>query len=91
MLYEEAEPFWKDFEIAIGKRDSVHVVESLMIPKLEKFQRFGEFFLAKPEWQERNESLAIVRDALTVMKNKDIKSKSICIMIEIIFPGPVSH
>ena len=62
-------------QLTISKRSKLNVVDSKMIPKKVKFLKYGEFFHQKPEMQERNESLQIVRDTLTDMRDNHTKSK----------------
>ncbi|CAB4032083.1 atrial natriuretic peptide receptor 1-like, partial [Paramuricea clavata] len=67
VIYEEGGLLWQDVRSAISKKTSLHIIASEEVPKLLKFQQFGENFLQYPELVQRNRSLEKVREVLTVM------------------------
>ena len=75
VIYEEGDAFWKGFLQKILTNAFFEKVIRMEVPFETKFGKYGQNFLEKPLCQERNESLAKVRDALNEMKKKHIKSK----------------
>lgn len=69
IIYEE-ENYWTHFKDTILKRTDVYVVVSHKVPRVNKFSRYGEYFLEFPEMEQRNQSLAKVRQILTDMVYK---------------------
>jgi hypothetical protein len=75
VIYEEDGLLWQEVRSAISKKTSLNIIASEQIPKLLKFQQFGENFLQFPELWQRNQSLTRVREVLNDMAGKGIKGK----------------
>lgn len=75
LIYEEGDTFWSDFATTISKKDSLQVVAKEHVPKPTKFSKYGETFLEFPPMVQRNRTLARVREVLTSLAERRIKSR----------------
>ena len=71
IIYEEENNYWTHFKDTILKRTDLYFATSHKVPRVNKFSRYGEYFLEFPEMKQRNQSLAKVRQVLTDMVYKE--------------------
>lgn len=71
IIYEEEDKYWQRLKDATLKSPVVHVASIHQVPRVNKFNRYGERFLEFEEMRQRNESLARVRSVLRAIAHND--------------------
>ncbi|XP_028405467.1 receptor-type guanylate cyclase Gyc76C-like [Dendronephthya gigantea] len=70
IIYEEGNEYWTNLKSTMLTRTNIDIVTSMQVPKVNKFDQYGEYFLEFPRLKQRNMSLAKVNDILTYMAHE---------------------